>query len=132
MGITVFYDLLGGMRAVVISDVVQLVLLLGAVLLALFSLVGPLATHFNALGDRTLALANDWGFTSGNDYGFWPMLVGGLFLYMAYYGCDRKSGSAVAIDPQCCGDTAGVGTERADSFPSGAGLLSDGAGACCL
>ena len=50
MGITVAYDALGGMRAVVISDVIQMLLLLAAVLLALFWLADPLIGNFHALG----------------------------------------------------------------------------------
>ncbi len=90
MGITVAYDALGGMRAVVISDVIQMLLLLAAVLLALFWLADPLIGNFHALEARSQALVNDWGLTSGNNYGFWPMLFGGLFLYVAYYGCDQS------------------------------------------
>jgi SSS family solute:Na+ symporter len=26
----------------------------------------------------------------GDDFSFWPMLFGGLFLYMSYYGCDQS------------------------------------------
>lgn len=89
MGVTIAYDVLGGMKAVVISDVVQMALLLGAVLIALVWLMDPLTTHYAELGERTDALVNDWGF-SGNNYGFWPMLFGGLFLYTAYYGCDQS------------------------------------------
>ena len=29
------------------------------------------------------------GFFSGEEYGFWPMLLGGLFLYLSYYGTDQ-------------------------------------------
>ena len=90
MGITVAYDALGGMRAVVISDVVQMLLLVAAVLLALFWLADPLIGHFDAISARSHTLVNDWGLTSGNSYGFWPMLFGGLFLYVAYYGCDQS------------------------------------------
>ncbi len=99
MSITVFYDLLGGMRAVVISDVVQLILLLGAVLLTLFWLVEPLSIHFGHLEDRTTTLVNDWGFTTGNNYGFWSMVIGGFFLYMAYYGCDQSQAQRLLSTP---------------------------------
>ena len=44
--------------------------------------------------NRTDTLVDDWGLT-GNDYGFWPMLIGGLFLYMAYYGCDQSQAQRV-------------------------------------
>ncbi|GAA5219290.1 sodium transporter [Corallincola platygyrae] len=90
MGVTIAYDLIGGMRAVVISDVIQMVLLTGAVILALVFLYDPLTIHFSELTHRTPALVNDWGISSGNSYGFWPMFFGGLFLYMAYYGCDQS------------------------------------------
>ena len=29
------------------------------------------------------------GFFDGEEYGFWPMLLGGLFLYLSYYGTDQ-------------------------------------------
>ncbi len=90
MGITITYDLMGGMRAVIISDVVQMVLLSIAVIISLLWLAEPLATHFDDLAGRGHTLVNDWGLASGNNYGFWPMLFGGLFLYMAYYGCDQS------------------------------------------
>ena len=92
MGITIVYDLLGGIRAVVISDVVQMFLLLSAVVLALCWLQQPLLDHYAQLSEagRTQTLVNDWGLRSGNNYGFWPMLFGGLFLYVAYYGCDQS------------------------------------------
>ena len=90
MGITIAYDVLGGMRAVVVSDVIQMVLLTAAVLVALAWLYEPLTIHYSDLAHRTPALVDDWGLTSGNNYGFWPMLIGGFFLYMAYYGCDQS------------------------------------------
>lgn len=89
MGITVVYDTLGGMKAVVVSDVLQMLLLLAAVLLALGFLLEPMSANFDALQSRSQALVNDWG-VDGNHYGFWPMLFGGLFLYVAYYGCDQS------------------------------------------
>lgn len=90
MAVTIVYDLMGGMRAVVISDVIQMVLLLGAIVFALFWLFEPLVTHWPDLSERSVALANDWGLSTGNNYGFWPMFVGGVFLYAAYYGCDQS------------------------------------------
>ena len=89
MGITVAYDVLGGMRAVVISDVVQMLLLTAAVLFTLWSLAEPLSAEYATLAARSDTLVNDWGI-GGNSYGFWPMLLGGFFLYVAYYGCDQS------------------------------------------
>ncbi len=93
MGITIIYDVLGGLRAVVVSDLIQLGLLVVAVWISLFLLAD--ATSWSAFFmDRTDTLVNDWGF-SGNNYGFWPMLIGGFFLYMAYYGCDQSQAQRV-------------------------------------
>lgn len=95
MGITIAYDLLGGMKAVVISDVVQMMLLIGALAAGLYLLVGPLLASPDVVAERLPALKNDWGLQSGNAYGFWPMLFGGLFLYMAYYGCDQSQAQRI-------------------------------------
>jgi len=90
MGVTVVYDVLGGMRAVVISDVVQLTILLCAVVAGVVWLGGSLEGQPGVVAARSGTLINDWGLGSGNNYGFWPMLFGGVFLYAAYYGCDQS------------------------------------------
>ena len=89
MGVTLLYDLLGGMRAVVISDLLQLVLLSITVLFSLMLLGDATDWSFFAVTERTAVIRNDWGL-DGEDYGFWPMLIGGFFLYAAYYGCDQS------------------------------------------
>jgi SSS family transporter len=94
MGVTVVYDVLGGMRAVVLSDVVQLLLLSAAVLYGLWTLVD--ATGVEAfLTPRAQALDFHWGVGGSGNYGFWPMLLGGFFLYAAYYGCDQSQAQRV-------------------------------------
>ena len=90
---TLLYDYFGGLTAVVISDVVQLALLVGAVIYALFFIGDLIAWDFSA-AERTQTLVNDWGLT-GQDYGFWPMLIGGIFLYAAYYGCDQSQAQRI-------------------------------------
>ena len=50
-------------------------------------------------GDRLAALDfGHHGLGDGHDFAFWPMLFGGFFLYVSYYGCDqvRCSGSFCA------------------------------------
>ncbi|MEE4278169.1 MAG: sodium:solute symporter [Halieaceae bacterium] len=98
MGVTVAYDVLGGMRAVVISDAIQMVLLVAAVAIALFQLSPLLAPLLNdspgaeagTLALRSRPLLDDWGLSGRSDFGFWPMLFGGVFLYVAYYGFDQS------------------------------------------
>ncbi|MFK8041453.1 sodium:solute symporter family transporter [Congregibacter sp.] len=90
MGVTVCYDVIGGMRAVVISDVVQMLLLIAAVVVSLIWLSPDLWQYADTLSHRSQPLVNDWGLSGETNFGFWPMLFGGLFLYMAYYGCDQS------------------------------------------
>lgn len=95
MGITtVVYDMLGGMRAVVWTDVLQmLVLLFGLVLCGVYAWSaaggweGVLAQVSPA---RLEALQPGHGVGDGVRAPFWGFLVGGLVLYVAYYGVDQS------------------------------------------
>jgi len=93
-GVTVLYDVLGGMRAVIWSDVIQIVVLFGAILAAVTVAVylsGGFASVFNAFDSGRLQAVDftHHGLGDGRTFAFWPMLIGGLFLYLAYYGCDQ-------------------------------------------
>ena len=93
MTATLLYDYFGGLTAVVISDAIQLALLLSAVVFSLIY-IGDLIEWNFFVEERKQTLVNDWGF-SGQDYGFWPMLIGGIFLYAAYYGCDQSQAQRI-------------------------------------
>lgn len=95
MAVTITYDILGGMRAVVVSDVLQVLLIVAAVAASLVLLINDVGGVGPLLTDRAAALNFDWGLASGSDYGFWPMLIGGFFLYAAYYGCDQSQAQRV-------------------------------------
>lgn len=93
--VTVLYDVLGGIRAVVYSDVMQMFVLV----LVLIFLVVLLTTEAGGLSallsefdpQRIRALNfNQHGLGDGQDFAFWPMLFGGFFLYVSYYGCDQS------------------------------------------
>ncbi len=93
-GITVVYDVLGGMRAVIWSDVIQIVVLFGAILAsvaAAIHLVGGLEDVFNHIDPQRLQAVDfvHHGLGDGHTFAFWPMLLGGWFLYLSYYGCDQ-------------------------------------------
>jgi SSS family solute:Na+ symporter len=94
MMLTIIYDVLGGIKAVVYSDVLQMALLLSAILFAVFMLWSGAFEHADALKERAVVYQDDWGL-NGNQYGFWPMLFGGIFLYMAYYGCDQSQAQRI-------------------------------------
>jgi SSS family solute:Na+ symporter len=90
---SVAYTTLGGIVADIWSDVLQLVVLWGGTLVAA-GLV--LAEHGGAVlraipMERARGLvADSAGFARGGDFSLWPMLFGGIFLYMSYYGCDQS------------------------------------------
>ncbi len=91
---TIVYDVLGGMKAVILSDVIQLILLFGTILLCLtigWDLVGGWNGIQGAVDpDRIRAIDfSAHGLGDGQTYAFWPMLIGGFFLYVSYYGVDQ-------------------------------------------
>jgi len=91
--VTVIYDSIGGMKAVIYSDVIQMVILYAAILLAIYislDIVGGYDAAINAFDSQRLHAIdfNHTGF-DGKDFAFWPMLIGGFFLYVAYYGTDQ-------------------------------------------
>ena len=93
-GVTVVYDVLGGMKAVIYSDVIQLILLVSAIIIAIYVAIDLLGGFSNAVAqfDRERLQAVDFqhhGLGDGKDFAFWPMLFGGFFLYLSYYGCDQ-------------------------------------------
>jgi len=93
--VTVSYDVLGGIRAVVYSDVIQMFVLV-SVLIFLVTLLTTEAGGLKVLlsefdPQRTNALNfHQHGLGDGEDFAFWPMLIGGFFLYVSYYGCDQS------------------------------------------
>ncbi len=93
--VTVVYDVIGGIRAVIYSDVVQMSILFLLILLMFFiamDAVGGWQQMWQLFPDhrrQTLNLTGN-GLTDGTDFAFWPMMVGGLLLYVAYYGCDQS------------------------------------------
>lgn len=92
--VTLVYDTIGGIKVVVYSDVIQMALLTtGAVICILFALdqSGGWAATLGAFStDRFSALDFTHGLGDGGQAPFWGFLVGGLFLYISYYGCDQS------------------------------------------
>ena len=81
---TVLYDVLGGIRAVIWSDVLQMAILVSVLVYLLCLLTGD-AGGFDAmlgnLSEHRLAALDfaHHGLGDGHDFAFWPMLIGGLF-----------------------------------------------------
>ncbi|RLD29032.1 MAG: sodium transporter [Bacteroidetes bacterium] len=91
--ITIIYSWQGGMKAVVWGDAIQMIILFSGLLICLYfgwNLLqdyGGLAQGFDP--ERLKVIDYNLGIGEGNEYGIWPMLIGGFFLYVSYYGCDQ-------------------------------------------
>ncbi|MCH7804667.1 MAG: sodium:solute symporter [Acidobacteria bacterium] len=92
--VAMIYDTLGGIKAVIYTDVVQM----GILLIGILVCSGYALYYVGGWGEALAAVpaqrwqSIDWGhgFGDGADFGFWPLLVGGFFLYVSYYGCDQS------------------------------------------
>ncbi len=94
--VTIIYDTIGGMKAVVYSDVVQMfILVMGIIVSIIFGL--KMAGGFTGVleffhSEPMRAIAVDFrhhGLGDGNQYNFWAAMFGLFFLYASYYGCDQ-------------------------------------------
>lgn len=91
--LTVIYDTIGGIKAVIWSDVIQMFVLVAGVVICIYyalDAAGGLDAALDAVpGERRRALANNLG-VSGEPVSFWAFLIGGFFLYVSYYGTDQS------------------------------------------
>ncbi|RCT53840.1 sodium:solute symporter family transporter [Winogradskyella sp. KYW1333] len=91
--VTLAYSYQGGMKAVVWGDAIQMIILFAGLVICLivgYSLLKDTGTFTGFDTDRLQVIDFDnFGIFSGDEYGFWPMLLGGLFLYLSYYGTDQ-------------------------------------------
>jgi len=92
--ITVIYDSIGGMAAVVWSDVVQLVVLFAGIFICIayaLDIAGGWDAAWAALAaERKVGISTGTGFFDGAKAPFIGYLIGGFFLYVAYYGTDQS------------------------------------------
>ncbi len=93
--ITIIYSIQGGMKAVVYGDMIQMIILFGGILICFYfglELIGgwnEFVTNVDV--ERTTAVDfGSLGFQKGEGFGFWPMVIGGFFLYASYYGTDQS------------------------------------------
>ncbi len=93
-GATALYTFLGGIKAVIWIDLIQVFLYLSGALLALGFLLaavpGGLGTAFAARAAAGLSTSwVDFRFDLATPYTFWSGLIGGTFLAMATHGADQ-------------------------------------------
>jgi solute carrier family 5 (sodium-dependent multivitamin transporter), member 6 len=92
--VTIVYATMGGIKAVIYADVIQMVIIFAGIFvcgLFALNLIGGWETFTATLDPNRLNAIDfgEWGFRGEHEFGFWPLLVGGLFLYLSYYGCDQ-------------------------------------------
>lgn len=92
--VTIIYDTLGGIKSVIVSDVIQMVILVFGILIAAYfavSLSGGITEVFENFNSARLKALDFSGHGLGDKatFSFLPMLIGGFFLYVAYYGCNQ-------------------------------------------
>ncbi|MCF8130336.1 MAG: sodium transporter, partial [Deltaproteobacteria bacterium] len=94
-GVSILYTTFGGIAADIYSDILQLMILWGGSLLAIVILFGMLDSEALSLLKSQPQRLRVFDFAAtglgdGKTFGFWPMLIGGFFLYLSYYGCDQS------------------------------------------
>lgn len=92
--VTIVYATMGGIKAVIYADVIQMVIIfLGIFVCAFYALhyLGGIDQFLSQLDVSRLQAVdfNEWGCGGEHEFGFWPLFLGGLFLYLSYYGCDQ-------------------------------------------
>src|SRR6476619_3462314 len=93
---TVLYTMIGGVQAVIWTDVKQMVVIVAGLLAAVIMLIVGLPDHIGV--GQALHLAGtagrlnpiDFHFDWRQTYTFWSGLLGGLFLMLSYFGCDQS------------------------------------------
>jgi Na+/proline symporter len=92
----ILYTSLGGVQAVAWTDVKQMFIIVGGMVAAVVVLVLGIprevrfadALHLAGATGRLQAV--DFRFNVQETYTFWSGLIGGLFLMLAYFGCDQS------------------------------------------
>jgi len=91
--ITIIYSWQGGMKAVVWGDAIQMIILFAGLIISLYygwhllQEYGGLPHGFEP--ERLQVINYNLGLGKNSEYGLLPMIIGGFFLYVSYYGCDQ-------------------------------------------
>ncbi|HXD75389.1 MAG TPA: hypothetical protein VN628_16705, partial [Vicinamibacterales bacterium] len=92
----IFYTSLGGVQAVAWTDVKQMFIIVSGMIAAVVVLVVGITKHVGFSHALHLAGATgrlnavDFKFSPRETYTIWSGLIGGLFLNLAYFGCDQS------------------------------------------
>lgn len=97
MGVLVVaYTVSGGIAAVTWADFVQMIVMTVGLLAALVTVIAllPAGVHFTdalqVAGAAGRLNPIVWHFNPNDQYNIWSGLIGGMFLALAYFGCDQS------------------------------------------
>jgi Na+/proline symporter len=94
--LVVLYTTMGGIKAITWADVQQMIVILVSLVLSLVIAVSLLPRDVSCLDAVRIAGAAgrlnavDLSFDWDNRYNLWSGLIGGMFLALAYFGCDQS------------------------------------------
>ncbi|WP_096437792.1 sodium:solute symporter [Alteribacter populi] len=92
--IAIAYTVLGGISAVIWTDVIQMFVLWLGAFLAIFTMVGHIPDGFmGAIGTGTeagLLESLNFSFDLSVEYSIWAGVIGGFFMHAAYFGTDQS------------------------------------------
>ncbi len=98
-GGAVLQDMAGGIKAVVYTDVIQLVILVLGLMACIFiglELVGGWSVVRDTVApERWITLTPELGLGDGSSTPLWGFLIGGFFLYVSYYATDQSQAQRV-------------------------------------
>ncbi|MDX1578404.1 MAG: sodium:solute symporter [Gemmatimonadota bacterium] len=94
--VTVAYTIMGGITAVIWTDVIQMLMMFAGIAIALMVLFAALpqgvgaadVAYIGGIHDMWRSVDLSWDPT--NTYTLWSGLIGGLFLALAYFGTDQS------------------------------------------
>jgi SSS family transporter len=92
----IFYTTIGGVQAVAWTDVKQMFIVVGGMLAAVGILLYGILQHvgigqaLHLAGATGRLQAVDFTIDPNETYTFWTGMIGGLFLFLAYFGCDQS------------------------------------------
>ncbi len=92
----IVYTTIGGVQAVAWTDVKQMFVVVGGMSAAVAILIYGILQHvsfgqaLHLAGATGRLNAIDFGFSLSETYTFWSGMLGGLFLMLAYFGCDQS------------------------------------------
>ena len=94
--LAVVYTVAGGIRAVIWTDVIQMVVIFLGLGVCLFAMLARLPAGIDFAGVLELASVTgktrliDTSFDPNERYTVWSGLLGGTFLFLSYFGCDQS------------------------------------------